>query len=104
MHTFSYRSVHRHLPGDQLMVRLNTCRMVFQRQLDELLTLTEPCSIRGGLEYLYWTNYSLHLLNSSHKFSYGGEYILFIEKKNCLHRLNRQGVVKLPSEARLDIF
>ena len=30
---------------------------------------------------LNWTNYLLHLLNSSHKFSYGGEYILFIEKK-----------------------
>ena len=54
------------------------------RQQDELLAVTEPCSTRGGLECLNWTNYLLHLLNSSHKFSYGGEYILFIEK-NSFH-------------------
>ena len=51
-----------------------------------------------------WTNYLLHLLNSSHKvISDGGEYILFIEKK-IVHYI-RQGVVKfIPSEARLEFF
>ena len=66
-----------------------------------MLVLTEPSSIRGGLECLNWTNYLLHLLNSSHKFSYVGEYILFIEKKIVHIGLTniRQGVVKLrPSE------
>ena len=86
MHIFLYRSVHRHLPGDQLMVEYMKYGLSnLHRQQDELLALTEPCSIRGGLECLNWTNYLLHLLNSSHKFSYGGEYILFIEKTR-LHK------------------
>ena len=55
-----------------------------------------------------WTNYSLHLLNSSHKLiSDGGEFILLRGKK-IVHTgwTNiRQGVVKfMPSEARLEFF
>ena len=44
------------------------------------------------LECLNWTNYLLHLLNYSHKLSYGGEhgeYILIIEKKFCAYSLTR---------------
>ena len=106
---FLYRSVHHHLLGNQLMV----INVVWYFKLMYTTRRTVRCNwshVQLEEGWSVWIGQFIHcisLLNSSHKFSYGGEYMLILET-NSVHIVwhdIRQGLVKImPSKARLEIF